>query len=118
MDLNGDWFIVASIEGDKECRLRVFCGIAIRRPGIIVGLKMKPKVGAEMPRNCGAKISSCCDACGTALEVGMEMVMARTCSHCREYLVAVKVPEETIAHVCEGGGTRGVGNKFGIGSVS
>jgi hypothetical protein len=62
---------------------------------------MEPKVGAETPGNGGSKISGCCDACCTTVEVGTEVLMARTYGHGKD-LVAVKAPEKTVAHVREG----------------
>jgi hypothetical protein len=111
-------FVVASLKRNHKFGCKMFNGIAVGRPRIVVGFEMETKVGAKMSRDGSAEIGDGGDAGLSLLEESIELLrLARSAGH-GEDLVAVKTPEKCVTHIKEGRETPGVRYLFWIGTVA
>jgi hypothetical protein len=117
MDLDCNGIVVSSLEGDQDLSREMFCGMAVRRPLVIMWFEMEAEIRTKPPRYSYTEVGSCRDPGRTSLQIGTKVLMAGTDRHGKD-LVAMEAPEKAIAHVREGGKSSRIGNRRGIDAVS
>jgi hypothetical protein len=81
VDLDGNGIVVSSLKGDQDLSGEMFCGMAVRRPLVIMWLEMEAKVRTKPSRYSCTEVGGCCNPGRTPLQIGTKMLMAGTDCH-------------------------------------